>query len=484
MAPMTDNSRDQTILGWEEWVSMPDLGIPALIAKIDTGARTSAIHAVGIEAFGSASRPYVRFRVHPIPDRPEVEIHCSAKVVDRREITSSNGESELRYVIETPVRVGNKTWPIEVSLTNRDNMQYRMLLGRRAIGDSMIVDPNRKYLQEKLSYDAYKGVKKAKSPKRPLRICLLTREPNNYTSQRIVQAAEEHGHVCEVINTTRCYMNINAMAPEVRYDDRVLPQYDAVIPRVGASVTSYGMAVVRQFDLMGSFVINKASAIGASRDKLYAHQVLAQHQIDMPVTAFAHSPHDTKDLINIVGGAPLIVKLMEGTQGRGVVLGETKKAAESVIGAFRGLKANFLVQEFIKEAAGVDVRCLVIGGKVIAAMKRTAQEGEFRANVHQGGDVMATKISREERAIAVKAAKVIGLGIAGVDILRSEQGPKVLEINSSPGFQGIERATGLDIAGRMIAHVESQVKSNVRRKRGKKPTKRAISRAFEETETN
>lgn len=476
---MTTKHDEPTILGWEEWVSLPDLGLPAVVAKVDTGAKTAALHATAIEAFGSEARPYVRFKVHPVPDHPEIEIDCSAKVVDRREITSSNGETELRYIIETTVRIGDTTWPIEISLTNRDSMQYKMLLGRRAIGDSMIVDPNRRNLQPRLSFDAYDKVKKTKGVKRPLRICLLTREPNNYTSRRIVQAAEERGHACEVIHTTRCYMNINALSPEVHYDGRVLPQYDAVIPRIGASITSYGMAVVRQFDLMGSFCINKATAIGASRDKLFAHQVLAQHRIDMPVTAFAHSPHDTKSLIEIVGGAPLIVKLMEGTQGKGVVLGETKKAAESVIGAFRGLKADFLVQEFIKEAGGVDMRCLVIGGKVVAAMERRAAEGEFRANVHQGGDVFPTKISKQERAIAVKAAKVMGLGIAGVDILRSSSGPKVLEINSSPGFQGIERASGLDIAGRMVEFVESQVRARTKPKPGRKPTKKDIKEAFE-----
>ena len=424
---MSDQNSDLTVLGWEEWVALPDLEIPAIVAKIDTGARTSALHAYAIEPFGGDKNPHVRFKIHPIPDRPEIEMLCSAKVADRREVTSSNGESELRYVIETHIRIGDRRWPIEVTLTNRDNMQYRMLLGRRAIGKDMIVNPNKSHLQEKLSYDLYAKVKKAKPSKRTLRICLLTREPNNFTTRRIVQAAEERGHVCEVINTTRCYMNINSLAPEVHYDGRVLPQFDAVIPRVGTSVTAYGMAVVRQFDLMGAFCVNKAMA----------------------------------------------------TQGKGVVLGETRKAAESVIGAFRGLGANFLVQEFIKEAAGADLRCLVIGGKVVAAMMRQAAEGEFRANVHQGGTVMKTKLSKEESAIARKAAKVIGLGICGVDILRSDSGPKVLEINSSPGFEGIERATGLNVAGKMIEYIESKVGTSVRRRPGKKPTRKDIRETFE-----
>ncbi|NQV56552.1 MAG: 30S ribosomal protein S6--L-glutamate ligase [Rhodospirillales bacterium] len=468
----------QTLLGWEEWLSLPDLGIPALAAKIDTGTKTSALHAFAIEPFGNDKKPYVRFGIHPIPDRPEVEVFCSAPIVDRREIISSNGEKELRYIIEAPVRIGDREWPIEITLTNRDTMQNRMLLGRQAIGENMIVDPNHKYLQPVLSYDLYANLKKSKPIRRPLRIGILTREPQNYSTRRLVEAAEEKGHVCEIINTSRCYMNINSLAPEVRYDGRALPRFDAVIPRIGSSITAYGMAVVRQFDLMGTFCVNKAAAIGAARDKLFAHQILAQHQIDMPITAFANSPVDTTELINIVGGAPLIVKLLESTQGKGVVLGETKKAAESVIGAFRGLKANFLVQEFIEEAAGTDIRCLVVGGKVVAAMKRVAAAEEFRSNIHQGGAGLPVRISKQERAIAVKAAKVIGLDVAGVDLLRSNTGPKVLEVNSSPGIQGLERASGIDAAMLIIDFIERNARPGIQHKRGRKPSKQRILETF------
>ncbi len=473
----------QIFLGWEEWIALPGLGIPAMTTKIDTGARTSALHAFAIEPFGSSQKPYVRFGIHPIPDRPDVETFCSAPLVDRREVTSSNGEKELRYVIRTSARIGDLEWPIDITLTNRETMTYRMLLGRSAIDERMIVDPNNSFCQEKLSYDLYGKLKQARPIARPLRIALLTREPNNYTSRRIMQVAEQRGHVCEIINTTRCYMNINATAPQVMYDGRALPRYDAIIPRIGSSITSYGMAVVRQFDLMGSFCVNKAAAIGTSRDKLFAQQILAQHKINMPVTAFAHSPHDTSELIEIAGGAPLVVKLLEGTQGKGVVLGETENAAESVIGAFRGLKANFLVQEFIKEAAGADLRCLVVGGRVVASMKRQAQDGEFRANVHQGGNVVATKITRAERLIALKAAKVIGLGVAGVDILRSNNGPKILEINSSPGIQGIERATGADVAVKIMEYIEKNVGPKIRGKRGRKPSAGKVEKAIPEPAT-
>jgi ribosomal protein S6--L-glutamate ligase len=458
----------QETLGWEEWAAFPKLGVPAIVAKIDTGARTSALHAFAIEQFGSEAKPFVRFGIHPVPDRPDIEIFCSAKMVDRREVTSSNGESELRYVIETQVQIGNEIWPIEVTLTNRENLQYRMLLGRTAIKEEMIVDPNQSFLQPELSYDLYKNLKKTKPVERPLRIGLLTREPNNYSSRRIVQVAEDKGHVCEIVNPSRCYMNINALSPKVHYGGEKLPQFDAIIPRIGASITEYGMAVVRQFNLMGAFCLNEASAIGASRDKLYAHQVLAQHRIDMPVTAFAKSTQQTEGLIDIVGGAPLVVKLLESTQGRGVVLAETKKAAESVIGAFRGLQANFLVQEFIKEAAGTDIRLLVIGGKVVASMMRRAEEGEFRSNLHRGGEALPVKITKAERAIAVKAAKAIGLNVAGVDLLRSENGPKILEINSSPGIQGVERATGIDVASHMIEYIEKNVRPRFKNKRSKK----------------
>jgi ribosomal protein S6--L-glutamate ligase len=469
---------DQIILGWEEWVSLPGLGLPALTAKVDTGARTSALHAFAIEPFGGQHKPNVRFGIHPIPERPDIEIFCSASLVGRREVTSSNGDSELRYVIRTPIRIGRTEWPIEITLTNRDTMARRMLLGRQAITENMIVDPNRTFLQPVLSYTLYNSLKKTKPVRRPLRIGLLTREPSNYTCTRIASAIEEHGHVCEIINTTRCYMNINASAPEVHLDGGSLPRFDAIIPRIGPSVTSYGMAVVRQFELMGSFSLNRASAIGASRDKLLAHQILAQHKVDMPVTAFAHSPRDTKKLIDIVGGGPLVVKLVESAQGKGVVLTETKKAAESVIGAFRGLKANFLIQEFIGEAAGEDIRCLVIGGKVVGAMKRKALDGDFRANVHQGGTAEPTKLSKSERSVAIKAAKILGLNVAGVDFLRSKTGPKVLEINSSPGIQGLERACGVDAAHLMVEFIEKNVRPKIEHK-GRKKLRSPLAMAAE-----
>ena len=278
---------------------------------------------------------------------------------------------------------------------------------------------------------------------------------------------EARGHTVEVIDTTRCYMAINQLAPEVHYDGKRLPRYDAVVPRIGASITPYGCAVIRQFETIGTYCVNGSAGILASRDKLHAHQVLASKRIGMPNTAFAASPKDTSNLMALVGSAPLIVKLLESTQGKGVVLAETKKAAESVIDAFRGLKANFLVQSFVKEAAGEDIRCLVVAGKVVAAMKRTGAEGDFRSNLHRGGTAQVVRISKAERETALRAARSFNLNMAGVDLLRSSDGPKVLEVNSSPGFEGIEKATGKDIVGKLYDEIEMRAKPRPVRRRKK-----------------
>ncbi len=449
------------VLGWEEWVSLPRLGLPALKAKVDTGARTSALHAFDIEPFGRPERPMVRFGIHPLANHSDIEVYSSAPVVDRREITSSNGETELRYVIETVVRIGQREWPIELTLTNREAMTYRMLLGRQAIGPDVMVNPNASFQQDELSFDAYRSFPRTQPASRTLRIALLTREPSNFSCCRLKEAAEARGHELEMIDTSRCYMSINALMPKVHYDGAPLPRYDAVIPRIGASMTFYGMAVVRQFEMMGAFCLNNALAIGTSRDKLLAHQMLAAQRIDMPATAFAHSPKDTKNLIGLTGGAPLVLKLLESAQGKGVVLAETRKAAESVVSAFRRLDANFLVQEFVEEAAGSDVRCLVIGKKVVAAMQRRAADDDFRSNLHQGGQATIAKLSADERRIAVRAARAMKLNVAGVDLLRSNSGPKVLEVNSSPGLQGIENVSGKDIAGMIIDYVSENVRSVV-----------------------
>jgi ribosomal protein S6--L-glutamate ligase len=452
--------KGQTIIaGWEEWVSLPELGVYAVKAKVDTGAKTSALHAVNITPYEKDGTKRVKFVVHPLPERDDVAIQCDKQIIDVREITSSNGETEERFIVRSPFRINGVEWPVEISLTNREDMKFRMLIGRSTMSGRMVVDPDRSLLCGELSPDIYDQIADEGDGDRPLKIAILSREPENYSTSRLVDAAVSRGHSVDVINTTRCYMNITSAKPEIHYQGERLPNYDAIIPRIGASITFYGMAVVRQFEMMGVQALNSSESIGCSRDKLFAHQLLAQAGIGMPVTGFAHSPSDTKDMLQSVGRAPLVLKLLEGTQGKGVVLAETQKAAETVTQAFRGLNANILVQEFIAESQGSDIRCIVIGNKVVASMKRQAEKGEFRSNLHAGGTAMKVRITPEERAAAVKAAKTLGLKFAGVDLLRSEEGPKVLEVNSSPGLEGVETVTGKNIAGQVIEYLEKRCKT-------------------------
>lgn len=299
-----------------------------------------------------------------------------------------------------------------------------------------------------------------------MNIAILSRNRRLYSTRRLIEAAEARGHKVRVIDVLRCYMNIAPLHPEIHFRGQRLNDVEAIIPRIGASVTFYGAAVVRQFEMMGVYSLNESVAITRSRDKLRAHQLLARKGIGMPVTGFAHAPDDTHDLLSLIGKAPVVIKLIEGTQGQGVVLAETDKAAESVIDAFRGLDAYFLVQEFIEEAKGADIRCFVVGGKVVAAMMRQAKAGEFRSNLHRGGKASAVRITPEERSTAVRAAKVMGLNVAGVDILRSAKGPVVMEVNSSPGLEGIETTSGVDIAAQIIEFIEKNAKPGNTRTKG------------------
>ena len=300
-----------------------------------------------------------------------------------------------------------------------------------------------------------------------MKIAILSRNPNLYSTRRLKEAGETLGHTVDVIDTMHCYMDITSNHPSVRYKGAPLPMYDAVIPRIGASVTFYGTSVVRQFEMMGTFSINESVAISRSRDKLRSLQLLSRKGIGLPRTGFAHHPDKISDLLKNVGGAPVVIKLLEGTQGIGVVLAETTKAAESIIEAFMGLKANILVQEYIKEAGGADIRCLVIGGKVVAAMKRQAAEGEFRSNLHRGGSAELTKLTPAERKTAIAAAQTLGLKVSGVDLLRAGRGPLVMEVNSSPGLGGIETATGKDVAGAIIEYIEVNAKPHNNKTKGK-----------------
>ena len=291
-----------------------------------------------------------------------------------------------------------------------------------------------------------------------MNIAILSRNKNLYSTNRLFNAGTKRGHRIDVIDYLRCYINIGENQTAIYYNGKKLGRYDAVLPRIGASQTSYGTAIVRQFEMMGDFVINKSDAIKSSRDKLRSLQVLAKHGIDMPITGYASHTMDIHDVIEKVGKTPLIMKLLQGTQGNGMVLAETMKAAESVMNAFKQVDADILIQEFIKESSGVDIRVIVVGKKVIAAMQRVAPEGEFRSNVHRGAATKHINLTPEEEEIAIKSTKVLGLSVAGVDLMRSKRGPLVLEVNSSPGLQGIELLTGADVAGEIISFIESSLK--------------------------
>jgi ribosomal protein S6--L-glutamate ligase len=292
-----------------------------------------------------------------------------------------------------------------------------------------------------------------------VKLAILSQDAGLYSTSRLKTAAEERGHHVKVVDYMRCYINVSSDSPCVMYAGKRLEQYDAIIPRIGASNTFYGTAIVRQFELMNVLAANGSQAISRSRDKLRCMQILAKEHVGLPITGFAHSTQDTDGLINMVGGAPLVIKLIEGTQGIGVVLAETHTSAKSMIEAFRGLSAHILVQEFIKEAQGEDIRAFVVGDKVIAAMRRKAAKGEFRANIHRGGKSEKIDLTEEEIDTALKACRAVGLNVAGVDMLRSNTGPKVLEINSSPGLQGIEGATGINVAGLVIEYLENAMPS-------------------------
>lgn len=448
------------IIGSEEWCAFPELGIPAIKARIDSGAKTSSIHAFNILPFRREGQTWVSFEIHPIQNNRRTVIRCERPVIDKRVIKSSSGLGETRYVISAPLKFGDELWEIELTLANRDSMGFRMLLGREAMHNRLIVDPSEKCLFGEMDHQAISMLYgKEEANKSGLKIGLLASNEELYSNQRLLEAGEERGHEMMFLNVKQCYMKLDALDPEAHYrGGKLLNDIDAVITRIRPSVTFYGTALARQFESMGIYTTNSSSAISQSRDKLFSLQLMLKSGINIPTTGFANSPIDTNDLIDMVGGAPLIVKLLEGTQGRGVVLAETKKAAESVINAFKSLRANLLVQKFIKEANGKDLRCFVIDGKVVASIERTAAPGEFRANIHQGGTASVIKITPEERALAVKAAKILGLQVAGVDIIRSQSGPLLLEVNSSPGLEGIETATGKDIAGMIISSIEKKLK--------------------------
>ncbi|MDO7570638.1 MAG: 30S ribosomal protein S6--L-glutamate ligase [Flavobacteriaceae bacterium] len=450
------------VIGGEEWCSFKTLNIPAIKARIDSGAKTSSIQAANIKRFKKGRAEWVSFEINPIKDNLSISIQCQSHILSTRTIKSSTGVSEKRYVIIAPITIGDSTYDIELTLANRDGMDFRMLLGREAMNKRFLVDPSERYLMGEILEDKIESMYSyLVHDKSGLKIGLLASDKNLYSNKRLMEAGLARGHEMQFYNIQQCYMRLDTNTPEVRYrGGAILDDLDAIIPRIRPSMTFYGCALLRQFISTGTYCLNSDTSISESRDKLFSSQLFSANDIHIPITGFAKSPLDTKDLISMVGGAPLVIKLLQSAQGKGVVLAETDKAAESVINAFKSLQANILVQEFVKEAAGKDLRCFVVKGKVVAAIERTASKGEFRSNIHMGGSAKKVKITAEERRLAIKASRILNLAVAGVDIIRSNKGPLLLEVNSSPGLEGIEAATGKDIASEMIIAIEKKLKYN------------------------
>ena len=451
---------EKALIGSQEWCSFENLNIPSIKARIDSGAKTSSIQSTNIKKFKKGKESWVSFDVNPIQDNLSIVVHCESKIVDVRIVKSSSGITDKRFVIMEKVQIGNNSFEIELTLANRDGMDFRMLLGREAMKDRFIVDPSKHYLTSQITDEELeKKYSHLLHEKSGLSIGLLATDKSLYSNKRLMEAGKARGHEMYFYNIQQCYMRLDTVTPEVRYrGGSIIQDLDAIIPRIRPSMTFYGCALLRQFHSIGTYCLNPDTAISQSRDKLFSSQLFSANDIQIPITGFAKSPLDTKDLINMVGGAPLVIKLLQSAQGKGVVSAETDKAAESVINAFKSLQANILVQEFIKEAAGKDLRCFVVNGKVVASIERSAPKGEFRSNIHMGGTAKKIKITQEERRLAIKAAKILNLAVAGVDIIRSNKGPLLLEVNSSPGLEGIETATGKDIANEMIIAIEKKLK--------------------------
>jgi len=458
----------QIILGNEEFVSVPELNISIILARIDSGATSSSLHAFNIKIITEDNQKFVSFSVYPINNNRIIILHCKVKLSGWKYIRSSNGLTEKRPFIITSVKIGELLCEnVEITLTNRDYMGHRILIGRESLPQGVLVDPNKQFIltshlekeYHKTSTEIYK----------PLNIALLASNPSLYSNIRIMEVGKKLGHEMIFLNIKNCYIDIQQKSSTIHSRDlphNKITEIDAVIPRIKPGLTFYGCALVRQFQTIGKFCLNDANAIANSRDKLKCLQILASRCIPMPATSFATSTKESKQLIDLVGGAPLIIKLLEGTQGKGVILVESNTGAESVISAFKSANTNILVQEFISESKGEDIRCFVVDNKVVASMMRTSNnEHEFRANFHLGATVKPVKITANERKIATTAAKLLGLHVAGVDIIRSKSGPMVLEVNSAPGLEGIESATGKDIAVEIIKCLERAFYGTKNRKR-------------------
>lgn len=457
---MTKSPGNRIIVGSEEWCGLPELGIPAIKARVDSGAKTSSLHAFNIRGFKRGGVSWVSYELHPIQHNRKVIVRCESPVVDRRMVKSSSGVAEKRYVIETTMELSDQQWKTEVTLANRDSMGYRMLLGRAAMIDRILVDPSAKLLCGEISKSEIERLYGQSSHGiEGLKIGLLASNPRLYSNKRIMEAAEERGHEIHFIDIKQCYMKLDAENPEIHFGrGRTLNDFDAVIPRIKSEITMFGCALLRQFESVGIYSLNSSTAISRTRDRLHSIQTLLNNGIAMPASAAANTPSDIDDLVDMVEGVPLVIKLVQDYKGDGVMLADTNNFIESVIAAFRSVNANLLIQEFIQEAGGQDIRVLVVDGKAVAGNECNSFLDEHGANLQRGRVTKAATLSVAEKRLAVRSAKAIGLKVAGVDIIRSSRGPLVLNINAVPNLQHVENTSGKDLAGTLIHAVEKKLK--------------------------
>jgi len=414
---------EKNIFGAEEWSSLPTLNIPAIKSQFNINAAISSLRAINIQTRNQDGETWVKYTVHPLQHNLSTKIHCESKVVDQQQIKG----------------------------------HFRLTLNKDVL-ENTLIDPLRKCVLGKKTPTEIKEIYgNSSSQKNSLKIGLLATNPQLYSAKRLVYAAQERGHDIEFINIDHCHFEMSSSTSEIHHLGKSLSHLDAIIPRIRPSLTFYGCALTRQFESLGVFALNKSTAIANSRDKLMSLQIMTQNGLPIPTTAFSQSSYNNQQVMRAVGGAPLIIKLISGTQGQGVILADSNKSAESIMESFRAVKTPFLVQNFIKESNGRDVRVFVIDGKVVAAMERIAAPGEFRANVHKGAQVRKVTLSETDRQIAIQAAKAFRLHVAGVDLIQSNSGSMVLEVNSSPGLEGIEEASGKDIANAMIKAIENRL---------------------------
>ncbi|GEQ97515.1 alpha-L-glutamate ligase [Iodidimonas gelatinilytica] len=446
-------------VGWEEWVALPALGIPAIRAKVDTGAQTSSLHAFSVHPYEKNGKNRVRFGLHPLPERPEIELYCEADLVGQREITSSNGETELRFIIRTLARIGDHEWPIEMSLTNRETMSYRMLLGRRALEGGLLVDVTRSCIQGTPDLSAYDSLPHVHAAERPLNIALLTGTPKSPTVDRLVDALEARSHAAHILDVNRCYMSIDGGQLDLFLNGKALPRFDAALPYLAAKDLTYGLALLRHLETMGVRSLNSSVALAAAWDRLHTSQRLARRGVPQPSTGVANAPDSNTHLIKLLGGAPLMLKILEGNEDRGSVVADTRKAADSVLNAMHGLRAHVLVQEYVTEAGGAALRCLMVGRKLVGCVSVQPPKSTNAGP----SDSLAKRVMKkarptiEERRIAAKAMAALNLQAAIVDLVRSENGPLVVNVDPAGAFEIFEGTSGLDVAGAIVSHLESRV---------------------------